>query len=210
MAAHQCLPAFVGAPNDDNFATFIDEVSPECVCEEHQVSEHCPDPVDSNEVLVRLVMDPSHIHDDGSGIRLKSSFFNVAATAGASCLRQGRAAELEYQVTARMILAENPTTPDGQPRKVYGVVMIPVKRLRELRIVLDQKTGEDIRAFCVYATGTADRPNHADVLVHGVRRYEKLTRSKQNRTTDNLAKEFQRQIVPVQQFVPTADLTAFA
>jgi hypothetical protein len=209
MAADQCLPAFVGAPNDENFAAYIDEVSPECVFEDHQVSDYSADPVDSNEVLVRLVMDPSHIHDDGSGIRLKSSFFNVAATAGASCLRHGRATEQEYQTTARMILAENPTTPDGQPRKVYGIVMIPVKRLRELRIVLDQETRENIRAFCVYATGSVDRPNHADVLVHGVKRYAKLTRSKQNRTTENLAKEFQHQIETVQRFAPTADLTAF-
>jgi hypothetical protein len=54
--------------------------------------------------------------------------------------------------------------------------------------------GGDIRAFCVYATGTVDCPNHAEILLNGVKRY-KLTRSKQNRTTDNLAKEFQHRII---------------
>ena len=93
---------------------------------------------------------------------------------------------------------------------MYGVVKIPVNRLGELRIVLDQKTGENIRAYCVYATGTADRPNHAGVLLHGDKRYSKLTRSKQNRATQSLAREFQHQIISVQEFSQTADLTAFA
>jgi hypothetical protein len=207
--ANGCLEAFAQAPDDDTFAAFIDETSPECACEDHQVSLYCLDPVATNEVLVRLVMDPTHIHVEGEETRLKSSFFNVAATAGASCLRDGRATELEYQTTARLILRQNPATPDGQRRKVYGVVRIPVNRIRAHRIVSDKKLGKDIRAFCVYATATVDCPNHADVLLNGVKRYE-LTRSKQNRATENLTKEFQHQIVTVHEFKQTADLTEFA
>jgi hypothetical protein len=59
MMPDDCLVAFAQAPDNDNFAAFIDEASPECACEDHQVSPHCADPVTSNEVLVRLVVDPS-------------------------------------------------------------------------------------------------------------------------------------------------------
>jgi hypothetical protein len=208
MTADDCLRAFAQAPDDNTFAAFIDEASPECACEQHQISPHCPDPVASHEVLVRLVMDASHIHVDGQGTRLRSSFLNIAATAGASSLRDGRATELEYQTTAKMILEANPTTPDGEKRKVYGVVRIPVDRIRAHRSVLDHKTGKDIRAFCVYATAIAQSPNHADILLNGIKRYN-LTRSKQNRITENLTKEFQDQIITVQQFKQMADLTAF-
>jgi len=201
------MKAFAQAPADQNFASYIDQISPDCACEPYQVSPHCGESVAPTEILARLVMDPTHIHDDDQGTRLKSSFLNVAATAGASCLRYGRATELEYQLTAQRILAENPTNPDGTPRKVCGVVKIPVEKIRAEQIVIHQSTLAMIRAFCVYATGTEDRPNHADVVMNGVRR---LTRSKQNRAAASLTKHFERQIISVQQFIKTADLTAWA
>jgi hypothetical protein len=205
-----CIAAFQAAPADDTFAAYLDIVSPECACESHQVSVHCVDPVDSGESVVRVVMDPTHIHTEGGSTRLRSAFFNVAATAGASCLRAERATEIEYQITTRMIIENNPTMPDGQPRKVYGVVKIPVETIRTQMIVLDRQKGETTRAFCVYATGTEDRPNHADVTVNGVKRHPKLTRSKQNRVTETLSKQFRNQLITVEQFKLTADLTAFA
>lgn len=206
MTSDACMAAFAHAPDDDTFASYLDENSPDCACEVHQVSPHCVDAVGPTEILVRLVMDPTHIHTDAQGTRLKSSFFNVAATAGASCLRYDRASEAEYVLTAQRILTENPTTPDGSPRRVYGIVKIEVDKVRQQQIAL---TGNNTRAFCVYATGTADRPNHCDVAMNGVKRYN-LSRSKQNRVAEQLTKQVERKILAAQQFIGTADLTRWA
>jgi hypothetical protein len=206
MTTDACMVAFAQAPDGDTFASYIDETSPDCACEVHQVSPHCVDAVAPNEVLVRLVMDPTHIHADAQGTRLKSSFFNVAATAGASCLRYGRASDAEYVLTAQRMLEENPTTPDGMPRKVYGVVKIEVEKVREQQITL---TGNTTRAFCVYATGTAECSNHCDVVMNGIKRHN-LSRSKQNRAAEKLTQQVERQIISVQDFIDTADLTRWA
>lgn len=210
MTDRNCLQDFIQTSRDNEFARNVDRISPDCGCEAHTVSIHCEEPVGDEEVLVRLVMDPIHIHRDSGGTRLQSSFLNVVSTAGASCLRYGRASSGEYQETARLIVSHNPRTPDGRTRKVYGVVKIPVTAIREEHVIVDDKTKQSsIRALCIYATGEPGRPNHADIVANGLSRHN-LSRAKQNRVAENVSKKFARDIITVEHFKDTADLAAWA
>jgi hypothetical protein len=202
----KCIEAFRQKPTNESFASYIDRMSPDCGCENHRVSTHCDKPVTSDETLVRLVVDPIHIVQSLEGTRLQSSFLNIACTSGASCLRDG-AAELEYQETARLIISGNPTTADGSPRKIYGVVKIPAALVQNQRITVTQNGS--IRGFCIYATGDHNRPHHADIVVNGIV-HHRLTRSQQNRAAEKLSKAIACNIITVKEFQATADLSAWA
>jgi hypothetical protein len=106
---------------------------------------------------------------------------------------------------ASRFIANNPQTPDGRPRKVYGVVKIPIETIRSESILLEGRDRTPLRALCVYATGEADRPSHADILLNGLSRHD-LSRSKQNRVAENLSKKIARNILTVQEFTEVADL----
>jgi len=193
MSECDCVEIFTSKLDEGaNRAELIDGACPDCKCEPHRVSVHCGEPVDDRETLVRLVIDPIHIHHEEGSVRLRSTFFQSAGYDGASCLREDRAAREEHERTKALLLGSNPTEPDGTQRRVYGVVRMSVKKIREQTadIQIDKKTMQNIRAYCVYATGEADRPNHADIFVNGVTQL-KISKAKRNRINEYLAKMFE-------------------
>lgn len=63
------------------------------------------------------------------------------------------------------------------------------------------------RTFCVYATGEADRPNHADIVMSGIHRYK---RSRQNRIAQKIVATIMRNIETIEEFKSVADLSQYA
>lgn len=204
-----CRDTFTSAPTDHSRARAIDAACPECQCEAHQVSEHTPKPVAPEEVLVRLVLDPDHIQYDNGKPRLKSSFFSDASSVGSSCLRKGLAHADEYKKTITAILDRAPTDRDGKPRKLYGIVQVPVAEIKKIqhKFELEDKSIETAIAFCVYATGEADRPHHSDVMVN---RVATITTSKARRAEKDLAAIAGNTLITADDFRPVVDLTQWA
>jgi hypothetical protein len=209
MPCSACLSTFASLPEDNSRAAAVDVAHPDCACERHQVSEHSSVPVSAEETLVRLVMNPDHVHTENGITRLRSSFFSDAKTAGASCIRKDHASPDEYILTINKILAERPTAPTGEPRKIYGVVVMPVSELKAIQhnLSTSEKSPDLAIALCVYATAEADRPNHADVMVNHL---GTISGSKANRALTTLSKKSQEFFKTPEEFKSIVDLTAWA
>lgn len=207
-----CVRIFENAPENNGRVEHIDKEAPNCCCEPYKVSQHCDEPVCYDETLVRFVVDPFHIANEGGRIRLNSSFFNDASTVGASSLRKERASPEEYEIALNELIGENISSPDGTPRRLYGVVLVPVGEVKGIKHSIEKIDGinkiiETPDAFGVYATGLEGRPNHSDVMVN---RRSQISKSKANRAGINLAKSLQEKILTVEQFKEVIDLTKWS
>lgn len=187
-----CRKLFQDLPERDR-AKAVDNSATDCLCERMSVSAWSRDPVDRDETLVRLVF-TEHVNE-GTTV-LKSSFFSHAINIGASCLRKGRAQPEEYVRTIEEMLAASRTTPDGKPRKLIGVVEIAVAEIKAAshNLTSNQKGApiQTAEAFCIYATGMVDRPNHADVMVN---RVSTISNSKADKAVRDLAKLVKDRVV---------------
>ena len=189
-----CLDVFQNGPQDVSRVKFIDAERPECVCEAEKVSPYS-DPVRPDEMLVRLVVDPIHIHYENGVARLRNSFFSDSSSVGSSCLRKEYARRDEYEATIEAMLKSSPKASDGSARKLYGVVLVAVadvkKIMHEIEVKVDPAsnsasvTKQEIQGFCVYGTGEQDRPSHTDIMVNGVNR---VSNSKARRAQARLTK----------------------
>ena len=204
-----CIELFESAPEDKTRVEYIDKNAPECTCENQQVSKYCNEPVASDEVLVRLVMDPTHTEGDGDSKRVTSALFSDAATFGSSCLRRVRATAEEYHETIQEMLRERSKASDGTLKALYGIVLVPVDKLKELmhEIEAKDKSVEKSTAFCVYATGLDKRPNHADIMTN---KMPSIPKSKANRAVKNLMKAVSENFLSPAEFAAEIDLSRWS
>lgn len=200
-----CLRLFATAPEDHSRATTIDIAAPNCQCESQQVSPHCPNPIQLNEILIRLVMDPTHTETEANGTRVTTALFSDAASFGSSCLRELSAKPEEYHRTVAAIIEDRPKANDGTLKSVFGVVIVPVNELKKIyhEIEIANKQTEKFVAFGAYATALEDRPSHADIMVN---RVSNISKSKANRATINLAKALRQNFLSITAFADRVDL----
>ena len=208
-SAH-CLCLFCLHARNDR-ASEIDAAARDCSCEQSQVSPWSTTPVAPDEVLVRLVLVDDVRIDGNGGVTLKDRFFSHAAENGASCLRLGRACPSEFRRTAKKITRSATT---ASTKRVYGFVRIPVTTVKSIThdlkdLIKDGKVSSaepNPRAFCVYATGEFDRPNHADIFVN---RASDIPNNRALRAGKNLTKSLQGTVRPIGE-LQEADLSRWA
>lgn len=84
---NQCACAEINTTSEDSEdrVGLIADISPDCGCEQHQMSEHSPCPVSDEETIVRMVCVPMHVHKKKA--ELLPNFFNHAFTRGMSAQR---------------------------------------------------------------------------------------------------------------------------
>lgn len=201
-----CVELFEKAPSDSTRVKVIDAAAPDCQCELRQVSPHRPDPVQPDEVLVRLVLDPTHTETDNNVTRFTTALFSDAYSFGSSCLRNASALPEEYHRTVEAIVKDRPKANDGTLKSLFGVVLVPVSELKKIQhdIELPNKSIEKHVAFGVYATALEDRPSHADIMVN---RAATISKSKANRATINLAKALQDNFISLSDLKDKIDLS---
>jgi len=180
MTTVDCISVFSETEYERERATAIDDLAPDCCCENKPVTKHSESPVLDSEYLIRIIVDDTHIKCEDGVSRLKSSFFQDATTVGASTLRLGKASRREFEQTVKL-LTEGKTKKDGSPKTIIGYVLISAKQVREfthaLRINEDENRAHDpnsdstetltekvMRVLSTYATGYEDRPHHSDVF----------------------------------------------
>lgn len=204
-----CVRLFSDAPEDQTRAKAIDAAAPDCQCELRQVSPHRTDPVRLEEILVRLVMDPTHTETENEITRVTTALFSDASSFGSSCLRVESASPEEYHRTVEAIIKERPKASDGTLKSLFGVVLLPISELKKIQhdIELADKSVEKHVAFGVYATALEDRPSHADVMVN---RAASISKSKANRATINLAKAVKDKYIKLEDFISRIDLTMWS
>ncbi len=171
-----CAAVFESAPDDDTFVAYICEKAPDCCCEVSSVSAFSNQAVGSDETLVRLVVDDTHIKraEDGTVV-LRESFLSDLSTYGSSTLRLGRATVAEFKHQVNSILEAGRFKADGTPREIIGYVRISVEAVRKLQVKQkkDEAGNEPLtRACAAYDTGLEEAPNHADLMLNS---YQKLS-----------------------------------
>lgn len=123
-----------------------------------QASEHSPGPVQNEEHVARLVVNPIHIDpSDGS---LKPSLMSDVKDKGGSVQRLAHLDERKMvEEAAQRMRERNMTSDANRHRSVHGTVTLSVEEIRRIT------THNGYRAFGVYDTARADDQAHADILM---------------------------------------------
>jgi hypothetical protein len=125
--------------------------------EKLSASPHSPGPVKDQEQVIRLVINPIHVADDGS---VTPMLMSDVKDKGGSVERLAYASR-EQTIASGRAHAEAKNTaagPSAKPRSIYGTVTLSVQEIREV-VVATQA-----RAFGVFDTAKEVSPSHADIF----------------------------------------------
>jgi hypothetical protein len=120
-----------------------------CGCEKYKLSDHSPSPVSDQETLNLIISDPQSIKD---GKILHPGVLVQIDRAGLSVLRD-QADNDEFEMTIQEL--NERARASGGERFFHGVCAFAAGSIRH---------DESARFLCVYDTGLAMKPNHADIV----------------------------------------------
>ena len=123
---------------------------PACACEDDTLSEHSPGVVGAEEVIVRMVCVPMHVHK--TRLEVLASFFSHAVTRGLSVQRMDIASDNELLACVEGFLQAD------EKRVWLGYVEASVSSIRDLRLLDD-----GAQSFCVADAALSDNQAHAEV-----------------------------------------------
>lgn len=159
-----------GSVKSSDRALELDQREPLCRCQKHSVSEHSKGPVADNEVLIRLLVAPQHMHKKGGP---KAGALSDAESHGLSLLREDTASDKDIRDLAEFLVSRARKN-NGEKAGLFGVLRMSCATIREFCA-----PDEDKPCYCVYDTGLKDRTCHAeafqrvansDKAVHDLRR----------------------------------------
>lgn len=173
-----CQELFANVAKDPEKAEKIDAQAGDCACEAHSVSPYSPGPVTDDETVWRLILSPVH-YDVVTG-KVTEAAFDDASNKGMSVQRlvvTGSEDDIRQKGHARAA-----AKPGRTFECAIGATAAGIRALRG---------PEDSGRFCIYDTGEAADPGHADVCQtrHGSRRARAQLRRE-------LQKQFSRLIYP--------------
>lgn len=126
----------------------INKAAPDCNCENYRMSNHSPDVIGNNELLVRFVFSPMHVDSKG---KIKPSIFSQVTTNGCS-IQRGEASTEELLNFVESMLSDE--------TKVWkGVLVAKCDDVRNIK-----KCGSENRAVCVYDTASQNNPFHGEMM----------------------------------------------
>jgi hypothetical protein len=153
-------------------AKHIDESRPGCQCESHSVSQFSPGQVLDDELLVRLLVAPSHMDRKGNP---RASALTQAESGGMSMFRDKYASDAIIREKA-INLVDKGRLQHGTKAGIGGVLLLRTEIVRGF--VCSRETD---RSYCVYDTAARLDESHAeafqrvtvgDIIVHEERRKE--------------------------------------
>ncbi|MFG1433191.1 hypothetical protein V5F44_19380 [Xanthobacter sp. V2C-8] len=120
------------------------------------MSEFSPGPVGSDELLIRIIVAPQHIHPKKK--TPKAGALADAERGGLSIFRNDQATNEEIRRVAEA-LVNRARKIHGEKAGVFGVIMMSCKVVRECRA-----ENEVDPSFCVYDTGLSDMTSHSEAF----------------------------------------------
>lgn len=159
------------APGDR--AEALDELCPNCGCEQHSLRSDDHHPVADAEFVARILTSPDSY--DLSTREIVGAKVHAVHRTGFSIVRQD-ASDEEIHLTVKQL-----TESGAEPSKLVGAAILPASAIRSLR--------DTEKWFCIYDTEDGDKKHHADVL--GT--YPKnLTRNKRDKILSKRRHELRR------------------
>lgn len=154
--------------NSDDRGEQFGKGFPNCVCETVSISLHSPGPVDSDEVLARLVLEPKHVRDG----EIEVAALRDATSNGLSLVRRRPSDDEDLIVRGRNLAeiqnsraseraAEN-NEPDPARQSFIGFVQFRAGDVRSHEV-------NARRSFCVFDSALAEDRLHADIVMEGPR-----------------------------------------
>lgn len=126
-------------------------------CEAEQVSSHSHGPVQDEEVLTKLIVDP--IHYDRQTGQISPLAFNDATTLDLSLFREVLATDAEIQLAINEIIATGKKKDPIQNRTIQIVLQATAGQIRTERFESPER-----RMCMVYDTAEPEKPAHASVF----------------------------------------------
>ncbi len=122
----------------------------------YSASKHSPGPVQSNERVLRLVINPIHIDPETGD--LKPSAVTDVKDKGCSVERLSLTTIEESIATGRIVAAAKNEANQGAPaREIHCVANLSVNDIRNIRV------GANTQAFCIFDTALEHNRAHADI-----------------------------------------------
>lgn len=160
MSCEQCRATFVALETSDEAlpprADRLDEAEPECRCEAFSVSEHSPGSVLNEEVLVRILVAPQHMHK--KKIQPTAASLSDSERKGLSVIRNGYIEDDIIRAVAEG-LVNRARNSNNDKAGVFGVLLIECSTVRQF-----VRFEESKRCYCVYDTAEKNNHGHAEIF----------------------------------------------
>ena len=149
MTCEACQEAFRHEPYTERAAKVHAATNECCGCEKYKAWEHSPGRILDNEILHLLITDPTNLLN---GVELDPTLAMQIDRGGLSTLREG-ASNNEFLLTIQALRARS--AEKGDQRFFHGVLTFEAGTVRKI---------DGGRFLCIYDTGMADKPHHADLM----------------------------------------------
>jgi hypothetical protein len=133
----------------------LDQVQPNCRCEEHSVSEFSSGPVANDEVLVRLLVSPFHMQKKKALPR--AAALTDAERGGLSTFREKEATKEQIRTVAES-LVKRARLADSKAG-IFGVLKLKCSVVRDFCA-----DGDTHGSYCVYDTALRETTSHAEIF----------------------------------------------
>lgn len=185
-----CRSTFIDLETEDGArsrAARLDEARPDCQCQVHSVSEFSSGPVDENEVLIRLLVSPQHMHR--KTLLPRASALTDAERSGLSTFREKQATREQIRGVAEALVMRARSR--DQKAGIFGVLRLNCGVVRAFR-----GDSDPIGSYCVYDTGLRETPSHAEIFQRVAGADDALIDERRNKLFAAVKTEF----VPVSKF----------
>lgn len=139
-----CSPAF-----------YVDREHPDCSCEHHSVSDHSPGPVESDEMLIRILVAPQHMKNNG---KPKAAALSDAERNGLSSFREKFVTDHELRSAAEQ-LVERARAAHNTKAGVFGVLRLTCAAVKSCQDPSDKSP-----CYCVYDTALEEVSAHTEIF----------------------------------------------
>lgn len=162
----RCRECHARLKSDNKRAAKLSAEHPNCECDAVSISQFSPGPVQQDERLARLVVEPKHLNPDGT---IEVGSLRDVHENGLSLVRQLYVTEPELYQKAQSLAATQQARENKKAEKdhrtpvalsVKGVINFDADRVRQWEI-------DGVRRFCVMDSATETDPYHADIAVNG-------------------------------------------
>lgn len=165
----------------------LDQREPLCRCQTYSVSAYSKGPVTDDEVLIRLLVAPQHMHKKGGP---KAGALSEAESHGLSLLRESAASDKDIRDLAESLVSRARER-NGASAGLFGVLRMSCSTIRTFCAPDEEKP-----CYCVYDTSRQDLTCHAEVF----QRVANLDKSVHDLRRNNLFSVVRTTFVPTSEF----------
>lgn len=159
MSQEACRTTFAAIEAEDpdaSRALRLDRQQPNCCCQVHSVSQYSSGCVGDEEILVRILISPQHMHKKRR--EPAAAAISAAELSGLSVFRDAQATDEQIRKVAEGLIA-GAKAANNPKVGVFGVLKFLCHKPRRLIIV-----GETEECYGVYDTALPDNPSHSEIF----------------------------------------------